>query len=106
MGAHEINNTAGKLNPTPAGASLAVMPNPFRSDLQMIVSLSENSNTSLSIYNMLGAKVADVAEENIPAGSQTYNIDASALPPGMYLCRMVVNCGGKTEVVVKRVVKD
>jgi len=106
MGAHEINNTAGKLNPTPAGASLAVIPNPFRSDLQMIVSVSDNSKTSLSIYNMLGAKVADVAEENIPAGSQTYTFDASALPAGMYLCRMVVHCGGKTEVVVKRIVKD
>jgi len=60
----------------------------------------------MSIYNMLGAKVADVAEEIIPAGSQTYTFDASALPSGMYLCRLIVTAGKESRIIVRKLVKE
>lgn len=106
IGADEGMAPVTKLNAEVTKSSLDVMPNPFKSSIQMVVSVTEDSKTSLSIYNMMGEKVADIAEENMTTGSKTFNYDANALPAGLYVCRMIVKSAGKTDVIVKRIIKD
>jgi len=95
--APEVNNMT---------ASLQAYPNPFESSVQLSVSVSQDSKINLVVYNMLGDKVADVAEENLMAGTFDYSFNAAGLPAGVYLCRMTVKSGDKTEMIVKRIVKN
>jgi len=105
-GADEIAPAVKMTSEITSSASMNIMPNPFISNVQIVVNVSEESRTNLSIYNILGEKINDIAEENLSAGSKTYNFEADNLPPGLYVCRLVIKSKGKTEVIVKRIIKD
>jgi hypothetical protein len=107
FGADEIN-LGPRLEPETAavGYGLNAYPNPFNSGVHLSVSVSQDSKITLSIYNMIGAKIADVAEENLTSGTFDYTFNGDGHPAGVYVCRMIVQTADKTDVVVKRLVKD
>ncbi|HPN38042.1 MAG TPA: T9SS type A sorting domain-containing protein, partial [Melioribacteraceae bacterium] len=72
-------------NSIPATFSLLQnYPNPFNPSTKIIFELRENANTSLSVYNVLGEKVATLVNQNLNAGKYSYNFDASKLSSGIY----------------------
>jgi hypothetical protein len=60
-------------------------PNPFNPSTVIEFSLPENvSNVKLSIYNVLGIKVAELVNKNLEAGHYSYEWDASNVAGGTY----------------------
>ena len=65
-------------------------PNPFNPETNIRFDLAENTHASLSIFNLVGQKVATLINKTMDAG--TYNVkwqgvndNGSSLPTGMYI---------------------
>ncbi len=63
-------------------------PNPFNPTTTIPFSLREASRVEISIYSILGQKVATIVNEQYPAGSHAVRWDARNLASGMYIYRM------------------
>ena len=63
-------------------------PNPFNPTTSIGYQLPAVSNVELSIFNMLGQKVADLVSERQPAGSYQIKWDASKYSSGVYYYRI------------------
>ncbi|RPH36933.1 T9SS C-terminal target domain-containing protein, partial [bacterium] len=68
-------------------------PNPFNPSTKIGFSLPRETHARLEIYNMLGQKVATALDEHMEPGYYTATFDASALPSGVYLYRLVTSSG-------------
>jgi len=60
-------------------------PNPFNPSTTIEFDLSSKSMVTLKIFNVLGEEVSTLVSEWLPAGSYSYEWDASNLPSGVYL---------------------
>ena len=60
-------------------------PNPFNPATTIKFSLPEAANVTLSIYNALGQKVAELVNTNLEAGRYNYQWDASSIASGIYI---------------------
>ena len=89
------NNTAG------ANRELEKMvevspnyPNPFRSQTTMDLKLKEKMHVKMTIWNIVGQKIATICDEMMQKGEHpmTWNITAN-MPSGIYICK--VEAGGK-----------
>jgi hypothetical protein len=66
-------------------------PNPFNPVTSVPFTLSEPGPAKIEIFDAIGRKVASVTYNTRPAGSYTYQFDASALSSGMYMYRLSAN---------------
>ncbi len=80
---------------TPLEFSLAQnYPNPFSKKAggnpttTIKFSIPENSNTVLTVFNLLGEKVADLVNNFLAAGTYSVEFKADDLPSGIYLYRL------------------
>ena len=74
-----------------------VRPNPFNPTTVVQFSLPEASQTRIAVYDMLGREVALLTDARLDAGLHEVRFDASALPSGVYLVRMVAGAHVSTE---------
>lgn len=63
-------------------------PNPFNPSTKINYSLPKSSKVNLTIYNILGQKVATLVDGNQRAGRRSIRWDAKGLSSGIYLCRL------------------
>lgn len=63
-------------------------PNPFNPSTQIQYSLAESGVVNLSIYNMLGQKVAEIVNSTQEAGNYQVTWNAGALSSGVYIYRL------------------
>ena len=63
-------------------------PNPFNPTTTVSYGLPRKSFVSITLFNAIGQKVADVFRGEQAAGSHTAKIDASGLPSGVYLYQL------------------
>ncbi|MBI3123791.1 MAG: T9SS type A sorting domain-containing protein [Ignavibacteriales bacterium] len=63
-------------------------PNPFNPSTKITFSLPKDGMTSLSVYNLLGEKVASLVNEELQAGAHSYSFDASRLSSGIYFYKL------------------
>ncbi|MBD3169953.1 MAG: T9SS type A sorting domain-containing protein [candidate division Zixibacteria bacterium] len=73
-------------------------PNPFNAQTNINVELAQSGDISLDVYNLMGQKVATLADGYTQAGSHTFTWDASNSSSGVYFYKL--NVGG--EVLTKR----
>ncbi len=66
-------------------------PNPFNPSTSITFALPEASSVELSVYNMLGEKLATLEDGNLPSGEFSYTFDASTLSSGIYIYRLKTN---------------
>lgn len=66
-------------------------PNPFNPSTRITYGVPAVGKVVMRIYDVLGRNVATLVNEVKQAGTYTVTWDASNLPSGLYLCRMVVN---------------
>ncbi len=98
MGAIEspylITGIKDKDNPLPTIFALNQnYPNPFNPTTAISYQLSAVSEVDLSIYNILGQKVALLVSEKQPAGTYKVEWDASRFASGIYFCRLSTDNG-------------
>jgi hypothetical protein len=93
------NNTT----PIPNSHLLGNYPNPFNSNTLIQYQLSENTEVKVSIYNILGERIAELRNEYQEPGAHSLTWDASAVSSGTYLCRLEI--GGKAEYSKMTLVK-
>lgn len=75
---------------TPRAAALhASYPNPFNPSTEVRFDLAEAVHVRLMVFDVTGREVARLADQTMTAGSHSVRFDASALPSGVYFCRMV-----------------
>jgi hypothetical protein len=65
-------------------------PNPFNPVTRIDYNLPVAGKVSLKIYDTLGKEIADLENEEMPAGRHSVKWDASKFSSGMYLCRIQV----------------
>jgi hypothetical protein len=63
-------------------------PNPFNPTTTIEFGLIDASFTTLEVYNMLGQRIAVLANEEMAAGWHRVNFDASGLSSGTYIYRL------------------
>jgi subtilisin family serine protease len=63
-------------------------PNPFNPSTNLAFELPEQSQVSLTVFNIMGQKVTILVDDNLNAGFHTYSFDASSLPSGVYVAQM------------------
>ncbi len=63
-------------------------PNPFNPTTKIAFSIPSQVKVELTVYNILGQKVATLVNETMSAGSHETSFDASRLASGMYIYRI------------------
>lgn len=63
---------------------LAAFPNPFNPTTTLNFSLSSAQKVSLKLYSIQGREVAQLVNEQLPAGVHTRSFDGSSLSAGVY----------------------
>ncbi len=78
-------------------------PNPFNPTTMINFSLPATNNVQLTIYNILGQKVATLINQKMSAGSHSISFDASRLASGMYIYRLKAgnNVSEKKMILIK-----
>lgn len=66
-------------------------PNPFNPETNITFDLVESGNVTLSVYNLMGQKVATMVNGVQEAGRHTISFNATSLPSGVYLYKLDVN---------------
>lgn len=80
---------------TPRAISLGQnYPNPFNPTTNINFTLPENADVRLDVFNVLGQRVATLANGTFSSGTHTVQFDASRLSSGVYLYRL--QSGGMT----------
>jgi hypothetical protein len=64
-------------------------PNPFNPSTVISWNLVVSSDVELTVYNIVGAKVATLVKGNMNAGSHSYEFDGSRLASGVYYYQLV-----------------
>jgi hypothetical protein len=62
-------------------------PNPFNPSTTIKYSVPENGIVNLSVYNLLGERVAKLVNETLAAGEYQTVFDAKELPSGVYIVK-------------------
>ena len=63
-------------------------PNPFARSTTLTFALPRSGPVRLTVFDLLGRKVATLADGHHAAGTHTVRLDASGWPSGVYLCRL------------------
>jgi hypothetical protein len=99
------------LNASPLGVkeaetsnvNLNVFPNPASSDLHLRYTLEKQSQVSIKIYDLTGKMAAELLNETLPAGEQTFDSYVpSNLSKGIYTLNLTVD---GTPVIKKLVIR-
>ncbi|MBN2355863.1 glycoside hydrolase family 3 C-terminal domain-containing protein, partial [candidate division KSB1 bacterium] len=73
-------------------------PNPFNEATTLTFGLAQDSRVRIQLYDIRGARAADVLDAYRPAGEHTIHYDARDLASGVYICRM---SAGEYEAMIK-----
>ncbi len=96
--------TAGNSSRLLAGAPttrIMLVPNPADDNPAIILTLTEDTPVTLSIFNALGQELKNVFG-NYPRGSHRLNIDVADVPSGMYSLRLMTRSEVKVVQFIKR----
>ena len=66
-------------------------PNPFNPSTTINYSIPVGGFVNLSVYNLLGEKVATLVDKNLQVGTYAAQFNAENLPSGMYIYKLTTN---------------
>ena len=72
----------------PSGFSLKAYPNPFNQSCKIVVNLSHNDFTTINMYDILGNKVDQIANEALDAGEHVFYWNAFNQTSGIYFIKL------------------
>jgi hypothetical protein len=79
---------------------LRCYPNPFNASVNISYGLTENSEVSVEIYNVVGQRVATLFDGQKEVGEHSINWNASVFPSGVYFARLEAGGGSETVKMV------
>ncbi len=79
---------------------LVADPNPFTVNTTIRYEVPRDAFVTLTVYDILGRKVATLVSSQRTAGTHQANLDGRALPSGVYLCRMSAGAYQDTEKIL------
>ncbi len=79
-------------------------PNPFNPTTTISYQLPKQSNVELSIYNLLGQKVATLVNKKQPAGRYEANWEASGFASGIYVYKLKANGQEQSAILTKKLI--
>lgn len=77
----------------PTGTVVRNAPNPFSGTTTITFELTQAGAVTLSVYDLLGREVATLVDDVMPAATFDATFDATGLPAGTYLYRLVTEGG-------------
>ncbi len=83
----------------PEVSALVVYPNPTNASATVALTVAAASDVRVSVYDVLGRRVAVLAEGPLNAGTHRFALDGAGLPTGVY----VVRAEGGAEPLVRRI---
>ena len=89
---------------TDAGIEFTGYPNPFSGSAILTYSLPESGMVKISVYNMIGEQVSELANESMDAGKHTVNFSQENLPQGIYSFRLEFTGTDKSQNLVLKMV--
>jgi hypothetical protein len=66
-------------------------PNPFNPSTVISFALAKDARVAVTVYNMLGERVATLVDQYHAAGSYSVTFNAASLPTGIYIYELRVN---------------
>jgi hypothetical protein len=75
-------------------------PNPSNGAVSISFKMKSNDNVNISVYNLLGAKVAEVANGTFTTGEHTVNANLGNLKAGVYLYTMTTGAASQTQKLI------
>ena len=81
---------------TPNGALTMAVANPVRGATQVRFSTETAQNVRLAVYDVLGRRVATLAD-GVVSGTQTATLNTAGLAPGVYVVRMTAGAFAATQ---------
>jgi len=79
---------------------LSCYPNPVKDAVNITFNLAQAAPVYLAVYDLSGRKVAALAEGSYVPGEHRVTWNAATAPPGVYICRLVVNNNATSRRVV------
>lgn len=71
--------------------NLNVFPNPATDNINFEISLNDNANVNITIFDMQGRIIETKEYQNLPKGTTTKQINIDSYKSGIYIARMTVN---------------
>lgn len=86
-------------DPGETAIALMAYPNPFNSSIEFAFHMEREGNVQVSVFDLLGRRVASLADGRFPPGRHNIVWNAGDFPSGAYFCRLADNRGQ----IVKRI---
>lgn len=80
--------TSSEGRPVAGALGLTTFPNPSTGSTALTFSLDEPADVTLEVFDVLGRRVATLADGPFPVGDQSLTWDAEALSSGLYVVRL------------------
>lgn len=97
----DVQLTAPKLSSIGNELQLSNYPNPFRSTTNIQYSIPASGNVAISVYNLLGEKVAELVNAYQESGQYSTSFDANSLLPGIYQYKMDLDGVSTTRTMIR-----
>ncbi len=73
-------------------AEITISPNPFHDEFEIIVSLTEDSEVSVDVYDNMGRKIKSALQSiKLPEGKHFIEVEGMDLKPSVYFIRTLIN---------------
>ena len=76
-------------------------PNPTRETVELALALPGEGALSAAVYDLLGRRVAVLADDTHVSDTHTLSVDARGLPAGLYVIRTTVRTATGTEALTR-----
>lgn len=96
-----VVNTTGIKN-SAATVALSLYPNPASGNLSIGFTLATADKIKIELYDLLGNKIAGLANQSYTAGKQHVSWNTETLPAGAYLVKMISSSGVATKRLIKQ----
>jgi myo-inositol-hexaphosphate 3-phosphohydrolase len=72
---------------------MMVSPNPFVDNVSITFEVTETTNATLTVYDLVGRSLITIVDGQIPNGKYTYQKDLGFLDSGVYIVKLSVENG-------------